>query len=122
MGALRPRSGPVAAIREVWVARPPRPDRRWPAIAGALTLLAAMVAGLIFRAWLAEYWLAALLVGLAVVAFLFWAVGLDVLTYHIEHRDHDLWISDGRRRLHIWRHNEVEVNKALRAINRARDL
>lgn len=111
---------PVAAIREVWVARPPAPARRWPALVALLVALAAGAAWFIWRDWLTEHWTTVIIATVVLVALFVWGIGLDLLTYHFEHRDHDLWITDGTRRLHIWRHNEVEVNKALRAINRAR--
>jgi hypothetical protein len=113
---------PVTRIQDVWVARPPRATRRWPALVALVVFVLAGVAWFIWRDWFSTHWATLVVGGVAIGALFIWGIGLDLLTYHIEHRDHDLWISDGKRRLRIWRHNEVEVNKALRAINRARDL
>ena len=112
---------PVSRIRDVWVSRPPAPARRWPAWVCLGAAVAAAVAWFGWRQWLTEHWLAVIIATVVLVALFVWGVGLDLLTYHFEHRDHDLWISDGRRRVRVWRHNEIEVNKALRAIGRARE-
>ena len=114
---------PVTAIRDVWVTRPPAPARRWPALVALLVTLVAGASWLTWRDWLSEHWTTVIIAIVVLVALFIWTIGLDLLTYHVEHRDHDLWISDPQgRRFRIYRHNEVEVNKALRAITRARDV
>jgi hypothetical protein len=112
---------PVSRIRDVWVSRPPAPTRRWPAWAALGASLAVAVAWFTWHGWLTRHWPVVIILTVVLVALFVWGVGLDLLTYHFEHRDHDLWISDGRRRVRVWRHNEIEVNKAVRAIGRARE-
>jgi hypothetical protein len=118
---IRARSGSFAIrdIRRVWVTR--RQLAR-----GSRLLTTALGAGLVLVAiggagtagWLTRYWM--WLLAAPVVLFLAAAIGLlDPVAIYLEKRHHELWIATDTMAVQIWKHNSVEVNKALRAIERA---
>jgi hypothetical protein len=57
-----------------------------------------------------------------VVFFLAAAIGLlDPVAIYLEKRRHELWIATDTVSVQLWRANAIEANKALRAIQRARE-
>jgi hypothetical protein len=57
----------------------------------------------------------------AFLALLFWQFGLDLIGHHKENRPYRLWIDTSAGAVTVLTDNEVEVNKALRALTRARE-
>ena len=50
------------------------------------------------------------------------SIGLfDPVAIYLEKRHHELWITTGTVSVLLWKANKVEVNKALRHIQRARE-
>jgi Family of unknown function (DUF6232) len=108
----------IADVRSVWVARKRigRGSRLLTALLGIGAVLA-LVGG---AGWLTEHW--EYLLWAPVVFFAAAWIGLlDPIALYLEKRHHDLWIDTPAGAVPIWRHNSVEVNKALRAIGRARE-
>lgn len=85
--------------------------------AGALLIV---IGGAGATGWLTRNWVWIM----AAPAFFFVAAGiglLDPIAIYLEKRHHELWIATDSIAVRVWKHNAVEVNKALRAIKRARE-
>jgi hypothetical protein len=114
---------PLGAIRRAWTARPSRVNghvvTRWTLVGLAALAILGVTLWPFVGDWVAAHWWL-LAVGVPLFgALLFWQVGLDVLGHHVENRPFCLWIATDAGSTSLLRDNEVEVNKALRALNRA---
>ena len=70
--------------------------------------------------WLKGHWL--WILAAPVLFFAAAAIGLlDPVAIYLEKRHHELWIVTDTVAVNIWRANRIEVHKALRAIQRARE-
>jgi len=115
----------VGEIRRAWAERPPTRGghaiARWTLVIGGAFVLIGAVLWPVVGPWLASH-LWVLTVGVpAFLLLLFWQVGLDLLGHHKENRPYHLWIDTSAGPLAVLTDNEVEVNKALRALDRARE-
>jgi hypothetical protein len=118
---IRARSGTFAIgdVRRVWVTRRQvaRGSRLLTTALGTGVVLVAIggagTAGLLTRYWM---WLLAA----PLLFFVAASIGLlDPIAIYLEKRHHELWIATDTTAALLWKHNNVEVNKALRAIERA---
>ena len=70
--------------------------------------------------WLTRNWV--WLLASPVFFFVAAAIGLlDPIAIYLEKRHHELWITTGTVSVLLWKANQVEVRKALRQIQRARE-
>jgi hypothetical protein len=70
--------------------------------------------------WLTRNWV--WLLAAPVIFFVAAGIGLlDPIAIYLEKRHHELWIATDTVAVRLWKHNNVEVNKALRSIQRARE-
>ena len=113
---------PITDVRDAWVTRRQvsRGSRWFTAGLGAGAVLVLIgVAGL--TGWLTRNWL-----WLLAAPVIFLAAGtiglLDPVAIYLEKRHHELWITTSAGSLLLWKANAVEVGKALRQIQRAREL
>jgi hypothetical protein len=112
-------------IRRAWPERPPGTGRhaigRWVLVVGVACVLVGVMLWPFVGPWVgAHLWVLTVAVP-AFLALLFWQVGLDVLGHHKENRPFHLWIDTPAGAVTVLTDNEVEVNKALRALDRARE-
>ncbi len=111
----------VGDVRSAWVARKQigRGSRVLSALLGVAAVVA-LIGGAGAAGWLTEHW--EFLLAAPVVFFVAAWIGLlDPIAIYLEKRHHDLCIDTPAGAVRIWRNNSVEVNKALRAIERARE-
>jgi hypothetical protein len=111
----------IADVRSAWVARKRigRGSRLLTAVLGIGAVLA-LIGGAGAIGWLTEHWVYLLWAPVVLFAAA-WIGLLDPIALYLEKRRHDLWIDTPAGPVPIWRHNSVEVNKALRAIERAHE-
>lgn len=110
----------ISDVQDAWVTRRQvTRGGRWFTYglgAGAVLVLlgAAGLTGWLTRNWL---WLLATPVAFLVAG----AIGLlDPIAIYLEKRHHELWITTDGGSIRVWKANAVEVGKAMRQINRAR--
>jgi hypothetical protein len=111
----------ISDVRSAWAARKQigRGSRLLSALLG-IAAVVALIGGAGASGWLIEHW--EYLLAAPVVFFVAAWIGLlDPIAIYLEKRHHDLWIATDRGAVRIWRNNSVEVNKALRAIQRAQE-
>ena len=111
----------IRDVRRVWVTRRQisRGSRLMTAALGAGVVLV-VIGGAGATGWLTRNWV--WLLAAPAVFFLAASIGLfDPVAIYLEKRHHQLWIATDTTAAPIWKHNNVEVNKALRAIERARE-
>jgi hypothetical protein len=120
---IRSSSGniPIREVRSVWVQLPRATrGRRF----GTMIVLVGLVLLLFVWAW-SSGWLSknAVMIPGFLVLFVIAAWGglLDPVAVYMEKRRHELWISTDAYSVKIWANNNVEVNKAVRAIQRAQE-
>jgi hypothetical protein len=114
-----PGSIPIGSVRSVWVTRRQigRGSRLLTGLLGVAAVLV-VIGGTGMTGWLMRNWL--WLLAAPVLFFLAAAIGLlDPIAIYLEKRHHELWIATETSAVCVWRHNWVEVNKAVRAIKRA---
>jgi hypothetical protein len=120
---IRSTSGTFAIpdVRNAWVTR-----RQIGRGSRFLTAGLGLAAGLILigvagaSGWLTRNWV--WLLGAPVAFFVAAGIGLlDPVAIYLEKRHHELWIATDTVAVRLWKHNSVEVNKALRSIQRARE-
>jgi hypothetical protein len=113
---------PISGVREAWVTRRQitRGSRLLTAGLGAGFVLV-LVGGAGMTGWFSRNWL--WLLASPVLFFLAASVGLfDPVAIYLEKRHHELWIvTDTNLAVRLWKANKVEVHKALRQIQRARE-
>ena len=114
----------LGEIRRAWTGTPSRTGGhvvgRWTLVLLAAVLVVGVTFWPIVGAWVAAHWW---VLAIGVPAFgvlLFWQIGIDLLIRRKEHRPHQLWIDTSVGERSVLTDNEVEVNKALRALDRAR--
>jgi len=111
----------IRDVRSTWVTRKQigRGSRLLTALLGAGAMLV-LIGGAGASGWLSRNWTYLLWTPLIVVVA--GAIGLlDPLAVYLEKRHHELWIATDSVAVRVWKHNSVEVHKALRAIQRARE-
>jgi len=116
-----PGAFPIRDVRSAWVTRRQigRGSRLMTALLGGGALLV-VIGGVGASGWLSRNWTYLLLAPLLV--FVAATIGLlDPLALYLEKRHHELWIATDSVAVRVWKHNYIEVNKALRAIERARE-
>lgn len=110
----------ISDVRDAWVTRrQPTGGGRWLTygLGAAAMLVLLSAAGL--TGWLTRNWL--WLLAAPVIFLVAGAIGLlDPIAIYLEKRHHQLWITTGAGSVQVWKANAVEVGKALRQINRAR--
>jgi len=114
-------SFPIREVRRAWVTRRQlgRGSRLMTAGLGFGALLV-LVGGVGATGWFNRNWL--WILAAPVLFFAAAAIGLlDPIAIYLEKRHHELWIGTDTVAVQIWRHNRIEVHKALRAIQRARE-
>ncbi len=110
----------IAEVRAVWTTRRQvgRGSRLMTAGLGAAAVLV-LVGAAGVSGWLTRNWVWLLLS--PVFFFVAATIGLlDPIAIYLEKRHHELWITTGTVSVMLWRANQVEVRKALRQIQRAR--
>jgi hypothetical protein len=112
---------PIAEIRSVWNELPRATrGRRF----GTMVVLIGLV--LLLFAWaVASGWLQRNAISIPGFLVLFaiatWGGLLDPIAVWREKRRHELWVSTDAYSVKVWANNSVEVNKAVRAIQRAQE-
>jgi hypothetical protein len=112
---------PIRDVRSAWVTRRQigRGSRLMTAALGAGALLI-VIGGAGATGWLTRNWI--WIVAAPAFFFVAAAIGLlDPIAIYLEKRHHELWIATDSVAVRVWKQNSVEVNKALRAIQRARE-
>ena len=122
-GWIRTRTGSYAigAVREAWVTRRQvtRGSRLLTAGLGAGVVLV-FIGGAGMTGWLSRNWI--WLLFSPVFFFIGASIGLfDPIAIYLEKRHHGLWITTNTGTVMLWKANKVEVSKALRQIQRARE-
>lgn len=110
---------PIADVRSAWVSRRQigRGGRLATAALGVAAMLA-LIGGTGLAGWVSRHWI--WLLAAPLLFFVAAGIGLlDPVAIYLEKRRHELWIATDAVEVCVWQHNRVEVNKALRAINRA---
>jgi hypothetical protein len=111
----------IAKVRAAWVTRRQvgRGSRLLTAGLGA-GLVLVLIGGAGMSGWLSRNWV--WLLASPVFFFVAAAIGLlDPIAIYLEKRHHELWITTGTVSVLLWKANKVEVRKALRQIQRARE-
>jgi hypothetical protein len=111
----------IRDIRNAWVTRRQigRGSRLITGLLGVAALLI-VIGGAGATGWLAHNWMWVL--ATPVLFFVSAAIGLlDPVAIYLEKRHHELWIATDTVSVRLWKANSIEVNKALRAIQRARE-
>jgi hypothetical protein len=117
-----PGTFPIHDVRSAWATRrsTSRGGRLLTAVLGVVVLLV-LIGGAGLSGWLTRNWIWILAAPVAFFAAA-WIGLLDPIAVYLEKRHHELWIATAdSRAVLVWKHNSVEVNKALRAIQRARE-
>lgn len=109
----------IRDVRSAWVTRRGR-RRRGTTVATAIALALIAIGWAGASGWLTRNW-TYLIYGLLLLPVAASIGFLDPIAIWLEKRHHELWIATDSVAVLLWKHNRVEVNKALRAINRARE-
>jgi hypothetical protein len=111
----------IADVREAWVTRRQitRGSRLLTAGLGAGFVLV-LIGGAGMSGWLTRNWL--WLLASPIIFFAAASIGLfDPVAIYLEKRHHELWIATDTTAIRLWKANRIEVSKALRQIQRARE-
>jgi Family of unknown function (DUF6232) len=111
----------IGDVREAWVTRRQitRGSRLLTAGLGAGFVLV-LIGGAGMSGWLTRNWL--WLLASPVIFFAAASIGLfDPVAIYLEKRHHELWIATDTTAIRLWKANRIEVSKALRQIQRARE-
>ena len=111
----------IKDVRSAWSTRRrvSRGSRLLTALLG-VGLVLVLIGGAGLTGWLTDNWM--WLLAAPVVFFAAAWIGLlDPIAIYMEKRHHELWIATDSTAVAVWKDNAVEVNKALRAIQRARE-
>jgi hypothetical protein len=110
----------ISDVRAAWVTRRQigRGSRMITGLLGVMALLV-ILSGTTSE-WLKSHW-----IWLAAAPVMFFAAAgiglLDPVAIYLEKRHHELWITTDRVSVRLYKANAIEANKALRAIQRARE-
>jgi|SRR4051812_12055104 hypothetical protein len=119
------RDYPISRVSRVWCALPESTRGvRLMVIATLVGVVLAVGIYLTTVGWLRGHLIAlpfVLTLVCVLVGLLGWAGILDPVAVYLEKRRHELWIETDGMAVLLWSNNKVEVNKALRAIGRARE-
>jgi hypothetical protein len=112
---------PIREVRRAWVTRRQLARGSRLLVAGlGFVALVVLIGGAGASGWLTRNWL--WILAAPVLFFAAATIGLlDPVAIYLEKRHHELWIATDGVAIQIWRHNRIEVHKALRAIQRARE-
>ena len=111
----------IPDIRSAWVTRKQigRGSRLTTGLLGVAALLV-VIGGAGATGWLEANWI--WLAASPVLFFVAAGIGLlDPIAIYLEKRHHELWIATDKVSVRLWKANAIEANKALRAIQRARE-
>jgi hypothetical protein len=111
----------IRDVRSAWSTRrgASRGSRLLTAMLGIGAVLV-VLGGAGMTGWLTRNWIWILAAPLLFFAAA--AIGLlDPVAIYLEKRHHELWIATDSVAVKVWKHNAVEVHKAVRAIQRARE-
>jgi hypothetical protein len=110
----------MAGVREAWVTRRQAArGGRWMTGALATGAMLVLIGGVGLTGWLTRNW--TWLLATPLVLLLAGSIGLlDPVAIYLEKRHHELWIATDDGPVLLWKANAVEVGKALRQIQRAR--
>jgi hypothetical protein len=109
----------IRDVRSAWVTRRQfGRGRRLTTVLTAVALALIVIGWAGASGWLGRNW-SYLLWGVLLLPVAAWIGFLDPIAIWLEKRHHELWIATDSVAVLLWKHNLVEVNKALRAINRA---
>jgi uncharacterized protein DUF6232 len=111
----------IADVREAWITRRQitRGSRLLTAGLGAGFVLV-LIGGAGMSGWLTRNWL--WLLASPIIFFAAASIGLfDPVAIYLEKRHHELWIATDTTAIRLWKANRIEVSKALRQIQRARE-
>jgi hypothetical protein len=111
----------ITEVRDAWTTRRHvTSGSRWfTAGLGAGTLLV-LIGAAGASGWLTRYWV--WLLAAPVILLAAGVVGLlDPVAIYLEKRRHELWVTTDAGSALVWKANAVEVGKALRQIQRARE-
>lgn len=111
----------IRDIRNAWVTRKQigRGSRLVTGLLGVAALLI-IIGGAGASGWLVHNWM--WLLATPVLFFVAAGIGLlDPVAIYLEKRHHELWVATDTVSVLIWKANAIEANKALRAIQRARE-
>jgi hypothetical protein len=111
----------IRDIRSAWVTRKQigRGSRLTTGLLGVAALLV-VIGGAGATGWLEANWV--WLAASPVLFFVAAGIGLlDPIAIYLEKRHHELWIATDKVSVRLWKANAIEANKALRAIQRARE-
>jgi hypothetical protein len=111
----------IRDIRNAWVTRKQigRGSRLVTGLLGVTALLI-IIGGAGASGWLVHNWM--WLLATPVLFFVAAGIGLlDPVAIYLEKRHHELWVATDTVSVLLWKANAIEANKALRAIQRARE-
>lgn len=111
----------IRDVRNAWVTRKQigRGSRLVTGLLGVAALLI-VIGGAGASGWLAHNWM--WLLATPVLFFVAAGIGLlDPVAIYLEKRHHELWIATDSVSVRLYKANAIEANKALRAIQRARE-
>jgi hypothetical protein len=111
----------IRDVRNAWVTRKQigRGSRLATGLLGVAALLI-LIGGAGASGWLQNNW--GWVLAAPVLFFVAAGIGLlDPVAIYLEKRHHELWMSTEQVSVRLWRANAIEANKALRAIQRARE-
>jgi hypothetical protein len=111
----------IADVRAAWVTRRQATHgSQWVTAALGAGFVLVLIGGAGMSGWLTRYWTWLLLS--PIIFFAAAGIGLlDPIAIYLEKRHHELWITTGTVSVLLWKANKVEVSKALRQIQRARE-
>jgi hypothetical protein len=110
----------IADVRHAWVTRRQLGrGSRWFTYGLGTGFVLVLLGGAGLTGWLSHGWL--WLLAAPVLLFVAGTIGLlDPIAIYLEKRRHELWITTTAGSVLVWKANAVELGKALRQINRAR--
>jgi hypothetical protein len=111
----------ITDVRDAWMTRRQvSRGSRWLTAGLAAGAVLVLIGGAGLTGWLTRNWL--WLLATPVIFLVAGSVGLlDPVAIYLEKRHHELWITTGAGSILLWKANAVEVGKALRQIQRARE-
>jgi hypothetical protein len=109
----------ISDVLDAWTTRPAS-GARWFTYGLAAGVAVILLTGAGLTGWLTRNWL--WLLATPIILLGAGAIGLlDPIAIYLEKRHHELWITTPTGSVRVLKANGVEVGKALRQINRARE-